>query len=201
MHQSAPPEPRTFEFEPTPAVSAARAHTRFVRCPACQSDNARYLFHKTGVRFVRCAACGMVYVNPARDAAGVNSLDIEKLRPFENAGDRALALRDFARLLDRVAADHQRIHGKPLTRSLSLGRFMHDFGDLPEAKGIGLEVAEIDDRAFAQMATESDVRWAQPLLSRAPELVILHELLESCGDPGSFSASWSRRCRPRRSSS
>src|SRR5450432_4875675 len=113
MHSPAH-EPRTFEFEPTPAVSAARAHTRFVRCPACQADNPSYLFHKTGVRFVRCAACGMVYVNPARGAVGVNTLDIEGARPFANEGDRALALKDFAQLLDRVAADHERINGSPL---------------------------------------------------------------------------------------
>src|SRR6202020_1661305 len=77
-----------------------------------------------GIRFVRCAACGMVYVNPASDAAGVNSLDIEKVRPFDNEGDRALALRDFARLLERVAADHQRINGKPLERTLLLGKLV-----------------------------------------------------------------------------
>jgi hypothetical protein len=183
MHQSAS-EPRAFEFEPTAAVSAARAHTRFVRCPACQSDNARYLFHKTGVRFVRCAGCGLVYVNPARDAAGANTLDIEGIRPFDNEGDRALALKDFARLLERVSVDHERICGKPLERTLLLGRFLRDFKGLGEATRVGLEVAEIDDRAFAQMATESDVRWAQPLLARGPQVVLLHELLESCGDPG-----------------
>jgi Zn ribbon nucleic-acid-binding protein len=184
MQESAPQEPRAFEFEPTAAVSAARAHTRFVRCPACQADNANYLFHKVGVRFVRCAACGMVYVNPARDAAGQNALDIEKVRPFDNEGDRALALQDYGRLLDLVAADHQRINGAPLERTLSLGRFLREFRDLPQAKRLGLEVAEIDDRSFAQLATDSDIRWALPLLARAPQVVILHELLESCGDPG-----------------
>jgi hypothetical protein len=126
----------------------------------------------------------MVYLNPAPDAAGMNSFDIEKVRPFENESDRALALRDFARLLDRVAADHQRINGKPLERTLLLGRFLRDFKALAEATRVGLTVAEIDDPAFGLMATASDVRWAQPLLGRGPQVVILHELLESCGDPG-----------------
>jgi len=76
MPQSDAHGPRAFEFEPTAAVSTARAHKRFVRCPACHADNPAYLFHKTGVRFVRCGACGMVYVNPARASAGVNCLDI-----------------------------------------------------------------------------------------------------------------------------
>jgi len=182
MHPAAH-EPRTFEFEPTAAVSAARAHTRFVQCPACQADNPRYLFHKTGVRFVRCAACGMVYVNPARDAVGLNSLDIEGARPFANEGDRALALKDFARLLDRVAADHERINGAPLRRTLLLGRYLRDYRRLPAADRVGLEVAEIDDAAFARLAA-SDLSWAQPMLARAPQVVLLHELLETCGDPG-----------------
>ncbi|HEX4447392.1 MAG TPA: glycosyltransferase [Polyangiaceae bacterium] len=177
-------EPRAFEFEPTPAVSAARAHTRYVRCPACQADNPRYLFHKTGVRFVRCAACGMVYVNPASAEARANSFDIEGFRPFANAGDRALALRDFARLLEHIGADHERIQGKPIERTLLLGRYLRDFAALPEARRVGLDVAAIDEASFTQLAGESDLRWAQPMLARAPQVVILHELLESCGDPG-----------------
>jgi hypothetical protein len=184
MPESATPEPRVFEFEPTPAVSAARAHKRFVRCPACQSDNPRYLFHKTGVRFVRCAACGMVYLNPGRDAVGVNCLDIERARPFTNEGDRALMLQDFAALLERVAVDFQRINGETLMRTLSLGQFLREFRDLPEARRVGLEVAEVDDLAFSQIAMQSDIRWAAPLLARSPQVVILHELLETCGDPG-----------------
>ncbi|HEX3769471.1 MAG TPA: glycosyltransferase [Polyangiaceae bacterium] len=173
---------RTFEFEPTPAVSAARAHTRFVRCPACQSDNPRYLFHKTGVRFVRCAACGMVYVNPARVTPGLNSLDIEGARPFVSEGERKLALKDFEDLLDRVAFDYEKINGEPLRRTLLLGRFLRDYPGLPQSRRVGLEVAEIDDAAFARL-NASDLAWAQPFLAKAPQVVILHELLETCGDP------------------
>src|SRR5271166_5500991 len=139
MSHSAPGgEPRTFEFEPTPAVSTARAHKRFVRCPACQTDNPRYLFHKTGVRFVQCAACGMVYVNPAREHV-VNYFDIDRARPFTNPRDRELVVRDFARLLERIGADYLRIAGKPLRRTVLLGRFLREFRDLPEAKRIGLD--------------------------------------------------------------
>lgn len=174
--------PRTFEFEPTPAVSAARAHRRFVRCPACRADNPRHLFYKTGVRFVRCAACGMVYVNPARERA-INYLDIESSRPFTNPRDRELALRDFARLLDRIAVDYQCATGAPLQRTALLGRFLRDFAALPEGKRIGLEVADADDEAFEGLRAASDVGWAQPLLERAPQVVLLHELLEACSEP------------------
>ena len=178
------PAPRAFEFEPTAAVSTARAHTRFVKCPACQSDNPGYLFHKTGVRFVRCGTCGMVYVNPARESVGLNALDIAHARPFTNANDRALVVRDFERLIERVAAEHLRIHGEPLVRSLLLGRFLPEFREVAAAKRIGLELAEANDAAFARLVASSDLSWAALQLSRGPQLVILHELLESCSDPG-----------------
>ena len=178
------PEPRSFEFEPTAAVSTARAHKRFVKCPACQADNPAYLFHKTGVRFVRCGACGMVYVNPARDAAGINALDIEHVRPFTNANDRALVVSDFERLLERAAAEHLRINGEPLRRSLLLGRFLPEFRDIDAAKRFGLDVAQATDEAFARLVSASDIGWAEGHLARGPQLVILHELLESCSDPG-----------------
>jgi|HubBroStandDraft_6_1064221.scaffolds.fasta_scaffold21185_2 hypothetical protein len=175
-------EPRTFEFEPTAAVSTARAHKRFVSCPSCQTDNPRYLFHKTGVRFVRCAACGMVYVNPTRENV-VNYFDIDGARPFTNARDRELVVRDFARLLEHIEADYLRIAGKPLERTVLLGRFLRDFRDLPEAKRIGLEFVEVGDEAFARLATESDIGWAEPLLAKKPDVVLAHELLEACADP------------------
>jgi hypothetical protein len=176
-------EARTFAFEPTAAVSASREHKRFVRCPACEADTPAYLFHKIGVRFVRCGACGMVYVNPARESAGPNWLDVESARPFSNAGDRALMLADFSRLLERVELDHQRIQGTRLERTLLLGRFLREFRDLPAAKRLGLTVAEVDDPAFARLSADSDIGWAQPLLARRPQMVILHELLETCSDP------------------
>ena len=174
---------RRFQFEPTPAVSAARAHRRFVRCPACQSETSRYLFHKRGVRFVRCAGCGMVYVNPACDRR-VNELDIERHRAFSNARDRQLSLRDFGRLLECVAVDHRRICGRPLARALLIGRYLRDYRDLPQARQIALDVAEPDDDGFDRLAASSELEWARPLLERAPQVVILHELLEACSDPG-----------------
>ncbi|MDP9149827.1 MAG: glycosyltransferase [Myxococcota bacterium] len=164
-------------------MSAARANRRFVRCPACQADNPRYLFHRTGVRFVRCAACGMVYVNPAPERGGSNYFDIERAPPMANAKERELMLRDFAELLGRVAADHMHFTGRPLQRALLLGRFSRDFQRLPQALEIGLQVAEIDDETFGRLATSSDISWAKPLLARSPQVVILHELLEACGDP------------------
>ena len=125
----------------------------------------------------------MVYVNPACDRR-VNELDIERHRSFSNARDRQLSLRDFGRLLDGIAVDHRRISGKPVARALLLGRYLRDFRDLPQARQMGLDVAEPDDEAFDRLASSSDLEWARPLLERAPQVVILHELLEACSDPG-----------------
>ncbi len=125
----------------------------------------------------------MVYVNPAPERGGSNYFDIERAPPMANAKERELMLRDFAELLGRVAADHMHFTGRPLQRALLLGRFSRDFQRLPQALEIGLQVAEIDDETFGRLATSSDISWAKPLLARSPQVVILHELLEACGDP------------------
>jgi hypothetical protein len=179
-------EPLRFEFEPTTAVATARAHNRFVPCPACQADNPRYLFHRAGVRFVRCAGCAAVYVNPAREHPH-NDLAIAS-QTFANPRDRALLASDFEQLITHLEADHQRLTGTPLTRTLLLGRFLPELADLPAARRVGLAVADIDDARFERLATRSDISWAKPQLARAPQVVILHELLEACSDPGAVLA-------------
>ena len=167
----------------TTAVIASRANTRFVACPSCLADSPRYLFHRTGVRFVRCSACGMVYVNPTPER-GRNYLNIEETSPFTNERDRALVISDFERLLERIAAEHLRITGHRLERTLLLGRFLAGFRDVGAAARVGLEVAEIGHAEFDGLATRSDVSWAEPFLTRSPQVVLLHELLEACADAG-----------------
>jgi hypothetical protein len=135
------------------------------------------------VRFVRCAACGMVYVNPARESAGLNYFDIDRTRVFTNPRDRQLILKDFGRLLERIALDCERITGVPLRLTVLLGTFSRDFAKLPEAQRVGLEVVEMDDEAFSKLGATSDVASVRAALARAPQVVLLHELLEACGDP------------------
>ena len=173
------------EFTPTAAVAASRSHSRYVMCPACQRDVPKYLFHRAGVRFVRCASCDAVYVNPAREHP-LNNLDVEKLHPFANPRDRDLMVADMQALLDHVAADYQRLMGKPLTRTLVIGRYLPEFAQL--APELGLAVAEINDEVFEKLAIDSDVRAFTGLLQKQPQVVILQELLESCSDPGAVVA-------------
>jgi hypothetical protein len=173
---------RSFQFAPSPAVRTARAHNRFVDCPACQADRPSYLFHRAGVRFVRCTACGAVYVNPTRERP-FNDLDIERIQTFSHPRDRELMSEDFERLLRRVEEDHRRIAGAPLERTLLLGRYLPEFGQVPSADRLGLEVAPFDDARFSRLALDSDLDWAEPLLARRPQVIILAELLESLADP------------------
>ena len=178
---------KVFEFTPTIAVAAGRAHNRFVSCPACRADTPGYLFHRAGVRFVRCRGCGVVYVNPARERP-INYLAVGR-GPTYSDKDRELVSGDFGRLLDRLAGDHLRTTGTPLERTLLLGRYLPEFADVPAATKAGLQIAPIDDAAFEQVATASDLSWAQPYLAQKPQLVILNELLETCS---------SQRCPSRR---
>jgi len=173
---------RSFQFRPSPAVRAARAHNRFVDCPACQADRPSYLFHRAGVRFVRCTACGAVYVNPTRERP-FNDLDIERIQTFSHPRDRELMSEDFERLLRRVEDAHQRITGTRLERALLLGRYLPEFGQVPSAERLGLEIAEFDDARFTRVALDSDLEWAGAMLARKPQVVILAELLESLADP------------------
>jgi hypothetical protein len=184
MARPASENPR-LEFTPTVAVSTARSHNRYVSCPTCQRDTSKYLFHNAGVRFVRCAGCGSVYVNPAREQP-INNLDVERL-PFANPKDRELMVADFETLLQHIAADFEKA-GNSLERTLLIGRYLPEFATSPTARTVGLQVAEITDAVFEKLAVHSDVTWAKPLLARAPQVVILQELLESCTDPGSVIA-------------
>jgi len=170
-----------FVFEPTAAVSASRASSRYIDCPVCQADHSSYLFHRTGVRFVRCANCGMVYVTPASDARA-NWLDIDRVGQYARPEDRALCLEDFDALLGRFAAEYERVEGRPLTRTALLGRFLPEFGATETARRVGLDVIRVDDASFAALTAESRLDWAAGHLGRDVQLVILHETLEACAD-------------------
>lgn len=176
-----PADSPKFELETTPAVATARSHNRYVTCPACQADMAGYLFHRAGVRFVRCGACGTVYVNPAREHP-LNTLLTER---FEfSPRDRALMTADMARLFEHVAQDHERITGEPLRRALLVGAYLPEYAETAAAREHGFELAEIDDATFERLALDSDISWLAPKLARAPQVVLLNELLEACTDPG-----------------
>jgi hypothetical protein len=174
--------PRDLSFEPTPAVVASRARSRYIVCPVCQVDNSQYLFHNVGVRFVRCRTCAMVYVNPASDTAR-NFFTIDGLGVFKNPKDRELCVADFERLLEQCERVHQRVRNASPERTLLIGRYLPDFAAGRTARRLGLKVATFDDPAFAAFALSSDLAPLTALLQERPQLVLLHEALEACADP------------------
>jgi len=124
----------------------------------------------------------MVYINPAR-ARPLNYFEMDRERAFASEHDRALALRDIGRMLERTSSDCQRLTQAPVTKTVFLGRFLRALRDLPEARRMGLELVEMDDAAFARMAESSDVSFAREALASGPQLVVLNEILEACSEP------------------
>lgn len=177
---------RGFDFEPTPAVTASRTHTRFVDCFVCQADHSQYLFHRTGVRFVRCRTCGAVYVNPIKEAP-VNYFDVAALGALPSDRERAVVSEDFDRFMNRVADDFERLEGRPLRRAILLGKFLPEFMILPAATRTGLTIVEVSKEDFVTLAMHDDVSWAKPHLAGSPDVVVLNEVLEACSDPASVS--------------
>jgi hypothetical protein len=179
-----PNRTRGFDFEPTPAVTASRIHTRFVDCFVCQADHSQYLFHRTGVRFVRCRTCGAVYVNPINEAP-VNYFDVAETGALPTRRERALVAEGFGRFLDRIANEFGASEGRSLASTLLLGKFLPEFATLDAAGRTGLTVAEIEKDEFVRLAMHDDLSWATALLVRRPDVVILHEVLEACSNPAS----------------
>jgi hypothetical protein len=173
---------RGYSFEPTPAVVASRARSRYVSCSLCRTEASEYLFHRVGVRFVRCAGCGFVYVNPV-GGPPINYFDMARAVPFVTAVDRRLAATDFAAFLEQTAEFVRVRVGSVPRRTLLVGRYLPEFAELPTARRLGLEIASLDDTEFERLALDSSVEFAAQALHRPPELVILHEFLEACSDP------------------
>jgi hypothetical protein len=173
--------PRDFVFEPTPAVAASRARSRYVSCSVCGTDNSEYLFHRVGVRFVRCRTCGLVYVNPVGEA-GRSYFDVASFGQH-NEHDQRNLVRDFSTLLDQVTRGFAKENGRAPKKTVLLGRWLDAFADTNEAKAATLEIVHVGDEEFATLV-DGDVRpFAQRVAAMSPELVILDDFLEATGDP------------------
>jgi hypothetical protein len=129
----------------------------------------------------------MVYTNPAGEA-GPNWLDVDAIGQFASPEDRELFRRDWDAFLERVAARYEQVEGRPLKKTVLVGRWMRDLGDLPVAKRVGLDVVEIGDVEFEEMHGRSQIGWAKPHLDAGVQLVVLTELLEACSEPATVVA-------------
>ena len=164
-------------------VALAQAFRALPGVPGGRSR--RYLFHERRcsvlcpLRRLRHGLCQSALTeNP------INYFDIDGARPFANDADRELVVADFGRLLERIEGEWRRLHGEALSRTLLMGRYLKGFRELPVAQRIGLDFPEIDATTFSELVLESRIAVAAPHLNRKPLVVILHELLEACRDPG-----------------
>lgn len=172
--------PRRYSFEASANVRAARARTEYVACSVCGETRSEYLFFRMGVRFVRCNGCGLVYVSPV-GVAGPCYFDVAEVGRLVTARDRALAVDDLARIIERLAEQHRARTGSLPRCTLLLGRYLEQLLESPRVAGLGLEIVRIEGAAFTRLAEQSEL--PQLELAGAP-LVILNELLEACSDPG-----------------
>lgn len=172
---------RRFEFEPTPAVESARRRGRFIPCPACGSQQQRYLFHRRGARFVRCRACNLVYADPV-DPTERGYFDIEAVGQHADQLDHAHAVRDFGDLLDAVAGRFELLRGRRPGRVLLAGRWLRGFVD--EARRRGIELTLAVDRVADETSLVTEPL-AHLLAGDAEpfDVVLLHELLEATPEP------------------
>jgi len=174
---------RAFVFEPTPAVVASRARTRFIDCSVCRADNSEYLFHEVGVRFVRCRTCGLVYMNPVGEV-GPNYFDAAALPKHADPRDRRNLLDDFEGLLRHVRDAYVAHNGSAPKRTLLVGRYLEAYRDLPIAREMGLDILAIGDEEFAALVEGTHLEWLRDRLSRRDaDVVLLDEYLEATGSP------------------
>lgn len=174
---------RAFTFEPTPAVLAARARSRFVPCPVCKNEGSSYLFHRKGVRFVRCSGCGLVFVNPT-GAQLRNYFDIEAFGQHSAPKDRELLQRDFESVLSRVEEAFSQREGRSPRAVVAAGRTLAAFAEGQAAKRVGLRLARATDAAFEALSTAGDIGFLEGALSGPDvDVVVLNELLEACSEP------------------
>src|SRR6185312_3208989 len=83
----------------------------------------------------------------------------------------------------RVAATFERTEGRPIRRTLLVGRWLDAYDALPNARAVGLQITRILDGDFRALV-DGDVEWlAARLKGEAPDVVILDELLEAAGAP------------------
>jgi Glycosyl transferase family 2/Methyltransferase domain len=170
---------RRFEFTPTPAVQSARRRGQYIPCPACHSQQQRYLFHRTGVRFVRCRACGLVYADPI-DPGARKYFDIESLGQHDRAIDRRHAVADFRDLLTTVVDDYTRRLGRAPSKVLVVGRWMREFTTVLPGVEVTLAVDLCGDEG--KLANQPLTESIGAALGDF-DIVLLHELLEATSNP------------------
>jgi hypothetical protein len=170
---------RRYEFTITPAVESARKRAQYIACPACESRQQRYLFHRKGARFVRCRACGLVYADPV-DPRDRRYFGIDSVGQHSRPADTRNLIGDFAHLVDVVLARYQQQFGKAAQRVLVVGRWHPGYSTAVKS----VEIRSADD----YIEDESELA-SRPLVDTIGaaldefDVILLTEYLEAVHDP------------------
>lgn len=116
----------------------------FINCNLCEQNNAELLFSKNMFKIVRCNNCGLVYVNPTLEEAGIKIVYEQEY--FKGAEEEVLVEANLQRA--RFRGQLKRIEmykscGKLLDIGCSVGYF------LEVAKNSGWDVWGIEPSSFA----------------------------------------------------
>jgi ribosomal protein S27E len=169
---------RSFTFEATPAVRAARERSAFVNCPVCDSNVSGYLFHKRGVRFVRCFACGLVYVNPT-GGEGTNYFDVAAMHTHEDARDRAAYVDDMVGVITRMVEQFTRERGRKPRAVTVVGRYLKELDASQDLKAMGARFVQTSNVEFQALRLQGDVTALVASFKGDEDIVILNEFLEA----------------------
>jgi hypothetical protein len=170
---------RRYEFTATPAVESARKRARYIPCPACESRQQRYLFHRRGARFVRCRACGLVYADPV-DPRDRRYFDITSVGQHDRPADERNLIADFAHLVRAATERYEHRFGKPPRNLLVVGRWHSGYRSAVD----GIEI-----RSSTEFVADEAELASRPLAESIGnalgefDLVVLHEFLEAIHNP------------------
>jgi hypothetical protein len=169
---------RSFTFDPTPAVRAARERSAFVDCPVCGSRVSGYLFHKRGVRFVRCFACDLVYVNPT-GGEGANYFDVNAMHTHDAASDRAAYVEDIEGVVTRMAERFAQERGQKPRRIVLAGRTLPELAESAVLRALHVHVCVTEDETFQELRLNGEIASLLKHCTKDTDLIVLNEFLEA----------------------
>lgn len=173
------------------------AHVEERRCPACDSPDHRFLFHKSGGSYVACDVCKMVYLNPVfKDDVLENYYrNNHQLQGETVAGDIEFYSRLYRKGLDAI---ERQLGGAG--RILDVGCSTGSFLDIAKQRGWECHGLELN-QAEAKIAQAKGHVIQENLLAKAQftdrfDAITLWDVFEHVKDGISFLAEARKFLRP-----
>lgn len=126
---------------------------------------------------MRCTACDLVYVNPTGGQTA-NYFDIDGVGQHSADADRHLLVGDFECLLAELERAFAAEHGRPPSRVLLVGRYLHAFESSPIARRLGVRIVAPTDSEAQSFRDAANVAFLVDALHGDEDIVVLNEFLE-----------------------